>query len=737
MMLSFCFRFVCHRLLSAAVLSAAISLNASADPAPSASAPSPHGAVPTEQQLAWHDREFYAFVHFNMNTFTGVEWGHGRETPARFNPSQLDCRQWCALFKECGLTGVILTAKHHDGFCLWPSRFTEHDVASSPWREGKGDVVRELADACREYGLWIGIYISPWDRNNPIYGKDDAAYNDYFTGQLEELLTNYGPIAEVWWDGANGDRNNPEKHQEYDWPRFIATVRRVQPEAVIFAPPYTPGDIRWVGNEEGRAGVTQWSTYPANIDEDPNTLNVGIEGAAHWMPAETDVSIRPGWYWTRLTDDRVKSVDDLLDIYYASVGRNTNLLLNFPVDDRGLVPAADARQLRGLTSVLRSTFAVDHAIGQQVKASNVRGNYGLFAATNLTDDDSATYWSTDDDVSTAEVTIELGRPTSINRVQFQEHIELGQRIRRWSLAVRSVGKWREVADGTTIGHKRIACFGTTDADAIRLSILDSRACPVLESIGVYTAPPQVTIKPRERVFVGETKVELLAETPECQIRYTLDGTLPDANSALYSGPFAVRESCRVRAVAECRGVLSTRIASVALTCYQPEQLLPAVGTAGASEHGIMVSKYDGGWQTLDQMKDRQPVEATRYDRFDLTPRLHDEHSALAFAGLLQVPADGVYTFSISSDDGSRLYIGRQLVVDNDGLHPMRERSGQIGLRAGLHPLRVEWFNSGAGMGFDVDWQGPNSDLRKLTVKELFLPAAAATRRAASLGKSRE
>ena len=203
--------------------------------------PHPYGAIPSARQLAWHEHQFYAFVHFNMNTFTGIEWGHGTESPQSFNPTELDCMQWCALFKECGLTGVILTAKHHDGFCLWPSKFTEHDVENSPWKDGKGDVVRELADACKHHGLWLGIYISPWDRNNPIYGKDDAAYNDYYVGQMEELFTNYGPIAEVWWDGANGDRDNPDKHQEYDWDRYIKTVRRLQPNAVIFAPPTVRG----------------------------------------------------------------------------------------------------------------------------------------------------------------------------------------------------------------------------------------------------------------------------------------------------------------------------------------------------------------------------------------------------------------------------------------------------------------------------------------------------------------
>jgi alpha-L-fucosidase len=256
------------------VIVASIAASPSLAVAPATVAPpEPVGAMPSPQQLARHDRQFYAFEHFNMNTFTGVEWREGDESPDRFNPTQLDCRQWCVLFKECGLSGVIITAKHHDGFCLWPSRYTTHDVANSKWRSGQGDVVKYLADACREYWLWLGIYISPLDRNNPIYGKDDATYNDFFVGQMEELFTNYGPIAEVWWDGANGDRNNPAKHQEYDWPRYVRTVRRLQPDTVIFAPPYSPGDLRWVGNEDGYAGATQWSTYPTGVDEDPTTLN--------------------------------------------------------------------------------------------------------------------------------------------------------------------------------------------------------------------------------------------------------------------------------------------------------------------------------------------------------------------------------------------------------------------------------------------------------------------------------
>jgi alpha-L-fucosidase len=683
--------------------------------------PPPHGALPTAQHLAWHERQFYAFVHFNMNTFTGVEWGEGTETPKDFNPTELDCRQWCALFKECGLTGVIITAKHHDGFCLWPSRFTEHDAANSNWRGGRGDVVKELADACREYGLWLGIYISPWDRNNPIYGKEDEAYNDYFVGQMEELLSNYGPIAEVWWDGANGDRNNPDKHQEYDWARFIRTVRRLQPNAVIFAPPYTPGDIRWVGNEDGLASATQWSTYPRNVDEDPTTLNAGIEGADTWMPAETDVSIRPGWYWTRDTDNRVKSVAELLEIYYASVGQNTNLLLNFPVDNRGLVHDNDARRIREVTTILEATFENDLAANCRASASNVRGGSPQFAAANLTDDDPTTYWATNNEVSAASVDIEFEKPNAINQAVIQEHIELGQRVRAWKLKIRTGDGWQTVARGTTIGHKRIARFPTVMASAVRLAIEDSAACPALESLTLHCAPPVVKIQSSDTTFIDESTVEMTVDVPHCAIHYTLDGSDPTPDAHTYAGPLTIRESCVVRAAAARDGTMSPQVATLHLAGYQRDSLRPPLSFQTSPQPGLKVSRYDGGWQTLDQMSDRKPVSAGQCNDFDLKERLEDEHTALAFDGLLHVPADGIYELTLASDDGSRLYIGDELIVDNNGLHNVVEKSGRTGLQAGWHPLRVEWFNAGAGMKLEVQWAGPDFTKRAIPSDALATP----------------
>lgn len=449
------------------------------------SPPAPFGAIPTPQQLAWHDHRFYAFVHFNMNTFTAVEWGDGREHPDTFNPTDLDTDQWCRIFKESGLTGVIITAKHHDGFCLWPSDYTDHDVAASSWRNGKGDVIKDLAASCKKYGLWLGVYISPWDQNHPDYGIHDDAYNDFYNNQLTELLTNYGPIAEVWWDGANGDRNNPEKHQDYDWSRFINTVNTLQPDAVIFAPPYAnvPGGIRWVGNEAGHATPTQWSTHPQGIEEDPATLNTGIEGANTWFPAETDVSIRNGWYWSQESDDTVKRIDQLVDIYLNSVGHNTNLLLNFAPDRRGQIHEYEALALRFMSEHLQKMFDDDLVQDQPAVAMNYRGPG--YEASNLTDNNDATYWASPDNQHSSSIFIELDRPQPITHAILQEHIELGQRIRAWNLEARIDGMWTTIFNGTTVGHHRIAQFNPIIADAIRLNITDSLAPPTLERLSIY------------------------------------------------------------------------------------------------------------------------------------------------------------------------------------------------------------------------------------------------------------
>jgi hypothetical protein len=439
------------------------------------------------------------------------------------------------------------------------------------------------------------------------------------------------------------------------------------------------------------------------------------------MPAETDVSIRPGWYWTRATDGQVKGVDELLDIYYASVGRNTNLLLNFPVDDRGLVPERDAHRLREVAAILKATFAKDFASRRPATATNVRGGSERFAAGNLTDSDPSTCWTTDDSVMSASVEIDLEKPSAINLIMLQEHIELGQRIRAWNLEARAEGRWQQIFHGTTIGHKRIARFPAVTADAIRLTIEDSRSCPIIESLAVFTGPPIVAIRPQAAVFLDNTTVTLEADLPESNIYYSLDGTEPSVKSRRYSRPITVRESCVMRAVAARDGELSPHAAMLKLTGYTNDSLLRPVDVATPSKPGLKVSKYDGGWQTLDQLAGRDPLDTVRCDGFDLRQRFRDEHTALAFEGLLRAPADGIYEIFLASDDGSRFYIGDKLVVDNDGLHGMVEKTGHVGLRAGLHPLRVEWFNAGAGMELTVEWAGPGFEKQPIPSAALSVP----------------
>jgi alpha-L-fucosidase len=691
------------------------------DLSPRVPEPAPCHPIPTPQHLRWHARQFYAFVHFNMNTFTGVEWGDGAESPERFNPTAFDADQWCGLFKACGLTGVIITAKHHDGFCLWPSAYTEHDVAGSPWRNGEGDVMRELADACARHGLFLGVYISPWDRNNPLYGRDDDAYNHYFNGQLEELLGEYGPIAAVWWDGANGDRNDPEKHQEYDWAAFNQTVRRLQPNAVIFAPPYADPSIgvRWVGNERGYADATQWAMHPMGVPESPALLNTGDEHADVWFPAEADVSIRPGWYWRAETDDEVKTVDELLEIYYNSVGHNTNLLLNFAVDRRGLVHESEATALRGMTRILRATFDHDLAQHQATTATASRGGDDPFyAPSRATDGDNETYWATDDNVTTGELTVAFDEPTTFNRIMLREHIELGQRVRAWELEAKVDEQWRPVATGTTIGYKRIVRFDAVTADALRVRIIDSRACPTISTLGVYVAPPEVKITPGARVFMDQTTVRMAADLPDCAIQYTLDGSQPGPDSPVYDGPIIVMESAIVRAVAVREGAVSPRIAELKLIAYEQEDLLEPVRLDRTPNAGLRVCGFDGGWQTLDQMAHRELISEGVSAGFELDHLPRAEHAALAFTGFIHAPRDGVYEFFTTSDDGSRLLIAGRRVVENNGLHGMVERSGHIGLRAGLHPVRVEYFNATGGRGLEVRWAGPGFEKQTLPAERL-------------------
>jgi len=458
-------------------------------------APEPFGPVPSDRQLEWHKMEYYMFAHFTVNTFTGREWGLGDEPEDVFNPSSLDCRQWARVARDAGMKGIIITAKHHDGFCLWPSEYTTHSVKSSKWKDGKGDVVRELAEACSEYGLKLGIYLSPWDRNNSSYAKPE--YLNYYRNQLRELLTKYGNVFEVWFDGANGgdgyyggarEMRRIDNRTYYDWPNTHSIVRELQPGAVMFSD--AGPDIRWVGNESGLGSPTNWcllnrdTMYPGG--DFASILGEGHPDGKYWVPAEVDVSIRPGWFWHESEDSLVKTPEKLMELWYASIGRNCNLLLNVPPDRRGLLNEKDVDALMAFRKLRENEFKTELAKGRKCKATSERGR--KFRATNLNDGDYETYWSTPDNVRSASVTIILDKDTPVNRISIREYIKLGQRVEKYTVEALSGGKWINVTEGTTIGNHVIRKFPLTEASAIRINFEKSKACPVISEIELYRAP---------------------------------------------------------------------------------------------------------------------------------------------------------------------------------------------------------------------------------------------------------
>ena len=434
--------------------------------------------VPTPQQLAWQQMELTAFLHFGINTFTGREWGDGTEDPALFNPSQLDTEQWVRTLKDAGFKMVLLTAKHHDGFCLWPTKTTTHSVASSSWKNGKGDVVKELRDACDKYGMKFGVYLSPWDRNASCYG-DSPKYNQFFIQQLTELLTNYGEVHEVWFDGANGEGPNG-KQQVYDWDAFYKTIQKLQPKAVMAI---MGDDVRWVGNEKGIGRETEWNatvlTPGIYARSEENNKRLGVFSKAEdlgsrdilknatelfWYPSEVDVSIRPGWFYHKEEDSKVKSLKHLADIYFQSVGYNSVLLLNIPPDRRGLINEADVARLKEFAEYRKQAFADDR----------VKEGQKLWEAT-----------------PNGERTYKLKSGSEINVVMLQEDIARGQRVEAFSVEAQTADGWKEIAQGTTVGYKRLLRFPDVKANQLRIKIKNCRLTANISRVAAfYVAPLQ-------------------------------------------------------------------------------------------------------------------------------------------------------------------------------------------------------------------------------------------------------
>ena len=434
----------------------------------------PCGPVPSENQLRWQEMEMYAFIHYSLNTYTDQEWGFGNEDPKLFNPSSLDCQQWARVCKQAGMKGIIFTAKHHCGFCMWPSAYTEYSVKNSPWKDGKGDVVRELADACRKEGLKFAVYLSPWDRNHPDYGKPE--YITYFRNQLRELLTQYGDIFEVWFDGANGgdgwygganETRRIDAKTYYEWGETFRMIRELQPKCVIWNDGGDRGDLRWVGNEAGSVGETNWSLLNKEGDVSGNMLRFGLENGDSWVAAETNTSIRPGWFYHETENENVKSLSKLMDTYYKSVGRNSTLLLNFPIAPNGRIHPTDS--LRGIAFKKMIDEVFQKNIVKEVKHPNLVNR---------------------------SFTLTFKKPTTVNRFLAEEDISLGQRVKKFTLEAFVDGQWiplkDELVEGhdglTTIGHRRIICFPTVKATQLRFTITDCKAEPVIQKLGLYLAP---------------------------------------------------------------------------------------------------------------------------------------------------------------------------------------------------------------------------------------------------------
>ncbi|MDE1150550.1 MAG: alpha-L-fucosidase [Azospirillaceae bacterium] len=619
-----------------------------------AQAPTPEGAVPSARQLNWHALAAYAFVHFSINTFTDREWGYGDESPALFNPSDFDADQIAATAKAAGLRGLILTAKHHDGFCLWPSAYTDHSVRNSPYKGGQGDIVREMSDACRRQGLAFGLYLSPWDRNHADYGR--PTYLTYYRNQLRELLTGYGPLFEVWFDGANGgdgyyggarEKRTIDARTFYDWSNTWKLVRDLQPQAVIFGEwgedPHGPwaSDARWVGNEEGYAGDPCWAT----VGDAPYTQAIGqngVRGGANWRPAEVDVSIRPGWFWHEREDGDVKSTARLLRLYFESVGRGANLILNLPPDRRGRIPDHDAANLRALGDILHATFGHDLAAGARLMASDARGP--AFGPDRVMDGRADTYWAPRDEVRAAHLILDLPGARTFDVVSLREYIPLGQRVGTFALDTWDATRkdWVEFARHQAIGSQRLVRLAAPlTTTRVRLRILDASACPAIREVGLFRLPEVLDEPVIARDRAG--RVTLSSAEPGVEIRYTVDGSAPTASSPLYAGPFAFPDAGVIKAL--CRQPRTGALSSVA---GRPVEVSKAGWrVVSASTPGAEVLIDDDGatlWTTAGALPQEVVIDlgmSRTLKGFTLLPTQHRPDGVGAPAGYaVQVGLDG-------------------------------------------------------------------------------------------------
>jgi alpha-L-fucosidase len=573
------------------------------------SAPTPYGALPTKGQLNWQEMAMYCIIHYGVDTYTNKEWGYGDEDPKLINPSEFSALQIVAAAKAGGFKGVVVVAKHHDGFCLWPTKTTEHNISKSPYKNGEGDILKEYREACDKLGMQLGVYCSPWDRNNPYYGTPE--YVKIYREQLKELYTNYGPLFISWHDGANGgdgyyggkrEVRKIDRSTYYGWDTTWAITRKLQPGAVLFGD--VGPDVRWVGNEEGHAGETCWATYTPHAPEEgkiPSNGFVkdyegtqGTRNGQHWMPAECDVSLRPGWFYHNTQDDGVKSPYTLLDLYYKSVGRGAALDLGLSPDQRGIINEIDVKSLTEFGSLLKQTFALNLAKGATLTASNVRGgNKAKYGPRFLLDNNRYSYWATDDKITTPQLLINLHRPKTFNVIRLRENIKLGQRIEAVAVDAFINGKWQQIGVATSIGGNRlIRLTQNITASKLRLRVTASPVAIALSDFGIYKEPVHLLSPLITRNKGGE--VSITTEAPVSSLHYTLNGSIPTVKSPVYKNPILLTNGGIVKA-ASFEGSQSGEIVAqnfgFAKTDWKVIETAPTSESVNRANNAIDENKY--------------------------------------------------------------------------------------------------------------------------------------------------
>jgi alpha-L-fucosidase len=588
-------------------------------------APKPYGALPSKAQLNWHEMEMYCIIHFGVDTYTDKEWGFGDEDPKLIDPVKFNAEQIVGAAKAGGFKGVVVVAKHHDGLCLWPTQTTGHNISKSTWKNGKGDMVKEYQLACQKLGMQLGLYCSPWDRNNAYYGQPQ--YVKIYRNQLKELYSHYGNLFISWHDGANGgdgyyggarEVRKIDRTNYYGWDTTWAITRKMQPNATIFGD--VGPDVRWVGNEEGYAGETCWATYdpeapdpgkqPANGYSKYELATEGTLNGKHWMPAECDVSLRPGWFYHASQNSQVKSPYELLNLYYKSVGRGANLDLGLSPNPQGLLNPEDVASLQKFGQILKQTFAVNLALGATLTASNTRAkNSKNFGAQLLLDKSRYTYWSTDNEVKTPQLTLNLAGKKTFNVIRLRENIKLGQRIRAFTVEAWVNDSWKEIASATSIGANRLIRLPQNiTTTKVRLKITQSPVCIALSDFGLYKEPVHLTAPAIKRDVNGN--VSITTSAPVSSIHYTIDGSLPNLKSPLYMQPVNLPNGGLIQALA-FDGNQQSEVASRRFGLSKANwKVVSAQNTAPKRAASVIDDDPNSLWSTLqsDTTKQFVPTE---------------------------------------------------------------------------------------------------------------------------------